>query len=77
MLDVLQKGEHAAQILENEVYKEAVAGAKQRIKDEWAAAKVPSEREALWYQLQAIEAVNRELVIIRDRGIVERHKQES
>lgn len=76
MLDALQKGDHAAQILGNEVYVEAVGGAKQRIKDTWAAAKSPAEREALWHQLQAIEAVTTELRIIRDRGIKERHERE-
>lgn len=76
MLDAEQKGERAAQILENEVYLEAVTGAKQRIKDGWTKASSAVEREALWHQFQAIQAVTTELLIIRDRGIMERKKNE-
>lgn len=73
-MDAQTKGERAAQILENEVYQEAVAGAKQRIKDEWAAASDPAKRDTLWHKLQAIEAVNRELEVIRGNGVVERER---
>jgi hypothetical protein len=75
-VNVETKGERAREILENEVYKEAVNGASQRMKDEWAATADPLKRDALWHKLQAIEAVSMELRIIRDRGIVERHKNE-
>lgn len=75
-MNVETKGERAREILENEVYQEAVRDAKQRIKDEWSQSKDADAREALWHKLQAIEAVSMELRIIRDRGIVERHKNE-
>ena len=75
-MDVEQKGERAAQILENEVFVEAVSGAKRRIRDSWTIAKSAPEREALWHQYQAIDAVTKELAIIRDRGIVERKRKE-
>ena len=76
ILDAEQKGDRAAQILGSEVYQEAVEGAKQRIKDAWAAKDDAQERDALWHKLQAIEAVNTELRIIRDRGIKARHERE-
>jgi hypothetical protein len=75
-MDPVTKGARAKDILENEVYQEAVKGATQSIKDRWAAMADPREREALWHKLQAIEAVSTELRIIRDRGIVEHRKNE-
>ena len=76
MIDVVTKGERAQQIIDNDVYKEAVAGATKRIKDQWAAATNADDRESLWHKLQAIEAVTTELKIIRDCGIVESRKNE-
>jgi hypothetical protein len=75
-MDVEVRGERAAQILDADVYKEAVAGAKQRIQNKWAATEDQAKRDSLWHELKAIEAVTRELVIIRDNGIVERTKRE-
>jgi hypothetical protein len=75
-MDPVTKGARAKDILENEVYQEAVKGATQSIKDRWAATADSREREALWHKLQAIEAVSTELRIIRDRGIVEHRKNE-
>ena len=75
-MDAQTRGERAARILEDEVYGDAVNGAKHRIKDKWGATDDPAQRDALWHQLQAIEAVTRELKIIRDNGIVERRKHE-
>ena len=76
MLDVEAKGDRAGQILEAEVYHEAVHGAKQRIKDVWAGTNDPRRREDLWHQLKAIDAVTTELKIIRDNGIMARDKRE-
>lgn len=70
------KGERARQILENEVYQEAVQGARQRLKDQWSNESSGEARERLWLKLKAIDAVTNELAIIRDRGIVERNKNE-
>jgi hypothetical protein len=75
-VDAETKGDRAAQILETEVYQEAVMGAKQRITMEWAQAEDPALREDLWHKLQAIDGVTTELKIIRDRGIVARQKRE-
>jgi hypothetical protein len=75
-MDVATKADRAAQVLANEVYQEAVAGAKQRLKDSWAAADDPVQRDALWHELKAIDAVTRELTIIRDNGIVARHRHD-
>lgn len=75
-MDVETKGERAAQVLDNEVFAEAVAGAKQRIKNEWSREASGEARERLWHKLQAIDAVTLELTIIRDRGIVERKQRE-
>lgn len=58
----------AAEILDEEVYKTAIQNAKSRMKDEWATASSPQQREALWHQYQAVEGVSRELRIIRDKG---------
>lgn len=76
-MDAEQKGDHAAQILESEVYKEAQAGARERLKQAWTNAQSANEREALWHKYQAVEELNRQLVIIRDRGIMERKRKES
>lgn len=76
MLDPETKGERAAQILDNEVYSEAVKSARHRIQDDWAGQTNAESRERLWHTLQAIEAVTRELAILRDNGIVARKKRE-
>lgn len=65
----------AAEILSEEVYTDAVKNAKSRMKDEWATASSPQQREALWHQYQAIEGVSRELRIIRDKGKANRQEQ--
>lgn len=75
-MDPESRGERAAQILDSEVYREAVSGARQQIKDDWTKAKASAEREALWHEFQAVERVTRALKIIRDRGIIERNKRE-
>ena len=75
MLDAEQKGERAAAILESEVYAEAVELARQKLKDDWTKARAPQERENLWHQFQAIEAVTVALRILRERGIMELNKK--
>lgn len=75
-MDAETKGERAAEILASDVYQEAVKSAKQRLKDSWGSEVTPGGREALWHKLQAVDAMTRELAIIRDRGIVERTARE-
>jgi predicted NAD-dependent protein-ADP-ribosyltransferase YbiA (DUF1768 family) len=75
-VDPVTKGERASNILDSEVYIEAVEGARGQIKHEWTQAKGQIEREALWHKYQAIDAVTTALRILRDRGIQERKKQE-
>lgn len=75
-MDVETKADRAAQILDNEIFKEAAERAKQRMKDAWANEEDPQKREALWQQYKASEAVTRELTIIRDNGIVARHRHD-
>jgi hypothetical protein len=76
MMDAETKGDRAAQILETEVYQEAIVGAKARIADEWAQAEDPEKRDDLWHKLKAIDAVTTELKIIRDRGIKARNERD-
>lgn len=76
-MDAETKADCAAQILESEVYREAVASARQKLKDAWAQARNAETRESLWQQYQASEAVTTELTIIRNHGIVERHKRDN
>jgi hypothetical protein len=70
------KGEAARRILDDDTFKEAVQGAKARIKDEWEAAESKDVRESLWHQLRALDAVPRELRTIRDRGAYEKIQRE-
>lgn len=70
------KGQSAERILTDEVFQEAVEGAKARLKDEWAAAESRDIRESLWHQLKALDAVPRELRSIRDRGVMHRSDRE-
>jgi hypothetical protein len=73
-MDAQTKGERAADILANEIYQEAVSAAKQHLKDVWAMTAEPGERDALWHRQKAIDEVTQALVIIRNNGIMERHK---
>jgi hypothetical protein len=75
-VDPQTKGERAAQILENEVYQEAVAAAKQHLKDVWAMTGEADERDALWHRHKAIDEVTQALLIIRNNGIMDRKRHE-
>lgn len=68
MLTPQRAAEEAAKILANDAYKAAVEGAKKRIHNEWTQATGQDQREALWHQFHALEAVTRELRAMRDRG---------
>jgi hypothetical protein len=70
------KGEAARRILADETFKEAVQGARKRIKDQWEAAESKDVRESLWHQLRALDAVPQELRILQDRGYKEKHDRE-
>ncbi len=70
------EGGRAEQILENETFKNAVAGAKQRLKDQWATEKDPTKREGLWHDLQGIDRVTRELEAIKGHGVISRNAHE-
>lgn len=74
-MDAETKGERARQILENEVYQDAVLSAKQRIKDEWGSEPGAEARERLWHKLKAIDALTTELTIIQGNGAVERDRR--
>jgi hypothetical protein len=76
-MDSETKGERARQILENEVYQEAQRNALQRAKDEWAGSTDPVAREQLWYRVQAINAVTRELEAIKGGGVKLRHDRDT
>lgn len=67
MLTPQRAAEEAQKILANEAYQQAVENAKQRLKNEWATNPTPVQREALWHQFQALDAVSRELRAMRDR----------
>jgi hypothetical protein len=76
VFDAIAKGDKAAQVLDNEVYLEAVKMARDQIKQDWTVSKNQADREALWHKYQAIEVVTTALRILRDRGIQERKKVE-
>ena len=63
------KGEQAKEILESEVFREAQASAKRTLFQEWERATAQPQREALWFQLKALDLLPKELGIIRDRGV--------
>ena len=75
-MDPITKGNRARDILESEVFKEAVSNARQTLKDRWTTTTAAAQRESLWHQFQALDAVEHELVLLRDRGTFERHQQE-
>lgn len=75
-MDAEAKADRAKDILESDVFQEAVERAKQKLKDQWAMERNADNREALWQQYNASEAVTIELSIIRDNGIVERSNRE-
>ncbi len=76
MLDPETKGQRADDILGSDVFAEAVEGAKQRIKNEWASQASAEARERLWHRYQAVDEVVRELRAIRDNGVKLRHDRE-
>ena len=69
------QGERAGAILESEVFLECSENAKLRIYEEWKSAKKPEKREALWHQYNSLDAIPRELRVMRDAAVVSRKRK--
>ena len=74
MTEPVTKGERANAILESETFLEAWENAKIRIQEEWTTAKKPEKREALWHQYRSLDAIPRELRVLRDAAAVARKR---
>lgn len=75
-LSAEQKAERARQILDNEVFQEAMERAKTKIMDRWTQATSEKEREGLWHRYHALDAVRVALNAIEGDGQMARHKRE-
>lgn len=63
------KGEQAREILESDAFRDALANARKSLFEEWERATAQPQREALWFQLKALDILPKELAILRDRGV--------
>lgn len=71
------RGRRAQEILDDEVFREAVQMAEQQIKDEWAREASESRRESLWHQLQGGSPLTRALRTIAGRGDWAAHERKT
>ena len=53
--DIIQRGEHAARLLDDPLLKEAFAGLESLMVQSWKTTTNPEEREQLWYTLKGLE----------------------
>lgn len=74
-MDEYTKGERAKALLESEVFLECSENARLRIQEEWTNAKEPETREALWHQYNSLDAIPRELRVMRDAAVVSRKRK--
>jgi hypothetical protein len=75
MTDPITKGDRAKAILDSETFQEAWENARLRVKEEWTNAKKADERESLWYQYNSLDAIPRELRVMRDAAAVNRKRK--
>lgn len=74
-MDEHTKGERAREILDSEVFLESSENARLRIQEEWTNAKKPETREALWHQYNSLDAIPRELRVMRDAAQLGRKRK--
>lgn len=75
-MDDAYKGQRAQIILDDEVFQEAIASARQRIYRVWQAEPGAGARERLWLEQKALDAVRAELREMVNRGVQARRKKE-
>lgn len=63
--EVISRGLRAASILDDDIYQEAIEGARETFYEEWLASSQVAAREAAWAKTHGLEAIEREL-----RGII-------
>lgn len=68
MSDVILKGQKAKDILESDVFREAVQTAEDAITQEWREGKSPTDRESAHAKLRALTEVVRQLRIMMGQG---------
>jgi hypothetical protein len=69
---VIQRSEEAQRLLENDLLQEAFEMADADFVEEWRGATNPEKRDAAWYKVQALNAVQDQLERIVAQGEVER-----
>ena len=71
------KGRRAKEILEDEVFLEAEAMAEATAVKQWKTEMDQSKRDALWHQIQALQATRVALEVLVGRGTIAAHQKES
>jgi len=74
-MNVEEKAKLAQDILDSDVFKEAVERVEKRYHGEWLVGLTTEVREAAWAKTHVLDDVLRELRAIRDDGAVARHKR--
>lgn len=64
----IARGARAAELLESEVFTEAMEGARERFTQEWLTAGTVDEREMAWAKVHGIEGIRAHLRRTRDDG---------
>ena len=65
---LVREGLAADQLLASDAFKAAVEGVRTGAIAEWIAATTVEAREAAWHRARAVEAIENELRVVRDRG---------
>ena len=73
-MDAVEKGQTAAGLLENPVFKEAVANYKQYIVNEWMNEDDEVDREYRWHEQNALDNLLVHLQSFVENGVYEKSK---
>jgi hypothetical protein len=70
-VNVVERGQRAAQILSDPVFEEAVGRLRARVTQEWEGALTTEQREIAWYRLHALASICQELAADASNAVFE------
>ena len=64
----INRGLRAAQLLENEAFKEATGALAEQLMDRWRVSSDPNERERIWLSVSLLDQIKTKLAIVANNG---------
>jgi len=64
----INRGLQAAQLLENEAFRDATGALAEQLMDRWRVSSDPNERERIWLSVNLLDQIKAKLVIVVNNG---------